>query len=222
MSRSVPAVLTRSVPAVVSRSVPAVKSRSVPTVESRSVPTVESRSVPAVESRSVPTIESRLVPAIESRSVHTERFRSVYTQSSRSVPREMRGDDEVILSKKEDSDLKDKNNNDKHEIGEVFRIKTNLFDYETLLCVKFSKFSYLLKVDPELFTHNIQRTETYEDYEYKLDNEVDEPWSKDRVPYEMCDHIYEPFLFKDGKAKRPTYNSNEDGFCNGGELPRMV
>ncbi|GJY84095.1 hypothetical protein Tco_0497471, partial [Tanacetum coccineum] len=45
----------------------------------------------------------------------------------------MRGDDEVILSNEEVSDLKDKNNNDEHEIAEIFRIETNLFDYETPL-----------------------------------------------------------------------------------------
>ncbi|GJZ36612.1 hypothetical protein Tco_0582803 [Tanacetum coccineum] len=113
----------------------------------------------------------------------------------------MRGDDEVVLSNKEYSDLKNENNNDEHKIAKVFRIETNLFDYETLLCAKFNEFNYLLKVDPGLFTHDIQRTETYEDYENKLNNEVDEPWSEDGVLYEMCDHICEPFRFKDMKAK---------------------
>ncbi|GJT93409.1 hypothetical protein Tco_1082254 [Tanacetum coccineum] len=63
---------------------------------------------------------------------------------------------------------------------------------------------------------------TNEDYENELNDELEEPWSKDGVPYEMCDHICEPFRFKNGKAKWPTCNSNEDGFCNGGELPGMV
>ncbi|GJR53151.1 hypothetical protein Tco_1403672 [Tanacetum coccineum] len=67
----------------------------------------------------------------------------------------MRGDDEVVLSNKEDSNLKEENNNDEHEIAEVFRIKTNLFDYETPLCAKFNEFNYLLKIDPELFTYDI-------------------------------------------------------------------
>ncbi|GJU07832.1 hypothetical protein Tco_1124262 [Tanacetum coccineum] len=134
----------------------------------------------------------------------------------------MRGDDEVVLRNKEDSNLKDKNNNDEHEIAKVFRIETNLFDYETPLCVKFNEFNYLLNIDSKLFTYNIQRTKTYEDYENKLKNKDDEPWSEDGVPYEMCDHICEPFRFKNGKAKWPTCNSNEDGFYNRGELPGMV
>ncbi|GJR93479.1 hypothetical protein Tco_0265653 [Tanacetum coccineum] len=102
------------------------------------------------------------------------------------------------------------------------KIKTNLFDYETPLYAKFNEFNYLLKVDPKLFTHDIQRTKTYEDYEKKLNNEIDEPWSEDRVPYEMYNHICKPFCFKNGKTKWPTCNSNEDGFCNGGKLPGMV
>ncbi|GKA27982.1 hypothetical protein Tco_0714150, partial [Tanacetum coccineum] len=42
----------------------------------------------------------------------------------------MRGGDEAILSDEEVSDLKDKNNNDEHKIAKIFRIETNLFDYE--------------------------------------------------------------------------------------------
>ncbi|GJW96643.1 hypothetical protein Tco_0178451 [Tanacetum coccineum] len=109
----------------------------------------------------------------------------------------MRGDDEVVLSNKEASDLKDENNDDEYEIAKIFRIETNLFDYETPLCTKFNEFNYLLKVDTELFTH-------------------------DGVPYEICDHICEPFCFKNGKTMWPTDNSNKDGFRNGGELLGMV
>ncbi|GKC05410.1 hypothetical protein Tco_0997020 [Tanacetum coccineum] len=132
----------------------------------------------------------------------------------------MRGDDEVILSNKEVSDLKDENNDYEHKITEIFMIETNLFDYETMLCTKFNEFNYLLKVDTKLFTHDVKRT--YEDYKNEWNNEVDEPWSKDGVPYELCDHIYECFCIKNGKTKWPTCNSNEDGFYNGGELPGMV
>ncbi|GJU81851.1 hypothetical protein Tco_1284216 [Tanacetum coccineum] len=118
--------------------------------------------------------------------------------------------------------LEKANNDDEHEIIEIFRIETNLFDYETPLCTKFNEFNYLIKVNTELFTHDIQRTKTYKDYENELNNELDEPWSENGVPYEICDHICEPFRFKNGKAKWPTYSSNEDGLCNGGELLGMV
>ncbi|GJV42261.1 hypothetical protein Tco_1420701 [Tanacetum coccineum] len=134
----------------------------------------------------------------------------------------MRGDDEVILSDDEVLDLKNKNNNDEHELAKIFRIETNLFNYETPLCMKFKEINYLLKVDAELFTHDIERTKTYEDYESELNNEDNEPWSKDGAPYEICDHICEPLRFKNGKTKWLTCNSNDNGFCNGGELSGMV
>ncbi|GJU33517.1 hypothetical protein Tco_1181871 [Tanacetum coccineum] len=120
------------------------------------------------------------------------------------------------------SDVGEANNDDEQETVEIFRIETNLFDYKTPLCTEFKEFNFLLKVDPELFTHDIERTKTYEDYENEWNDKLEEPWSEDGVPYEMCDHICKPFRFKNGKAKWPTCNSNEDGFCNGGELPGMV
>nr|GEV09969.1 retrovirus-related Pol polyprotein from transposon TNT 1-94 [Tanacetum cinerariifolium] len=120
------------------------------------------------------------------------------------------------------SDAEEASNDDEQETTEIFKIETNLFDYETSLCTEFKEFNFLLKVDPELFTYDIERTKTYEDYENKLNDELEEAWSEDGVPYEICDHICEPFRFKNGKAKWPTCNSNEDGFSNGGELPGMV
>ncbi|GJT72957.1 hypothetical protein Tco_1032243 [Tanacetum coccineum] len=85
-----------------------------------------------------------------------------------------------------------------------------------------SKPTYLTTVDTKLFTHDIRRTKTYKDYENELNNEFDEPWSKNGVPYEICDHICEAFCFKNRETKWPTCNSNEDGFCNGRDLPGMV
>ncbi|GJV08545.1 hypothetical protein Tco_1346201 [Tanacetum coccineum] len=133
-----------------------------------------------------------------------------------------RGDDEVELTDEEFFDPDDKNLIEKEEVVEIFRIETNIFDFETRLCKSFDEFNYLLKVNTEIFTHDIERTNTYEDYMNEWINELNEPWSENEVPYEICDHICEPFRFKNGEAKWLTYNSNEDGFCNGGELPVMV
>ncbi|GJW41716.1 hypothetical protein Tco_0067561 [Tanacetum coccineum] len=51
----------------------------------------------------------------------------------------IRGDDEVELTDEESSDNDD-------EIAEVFRIDTNIFDYETPICSAFNEFNYLLKL----------------------------------------------------------------------------
>ncbi|GKD15643.1 hypothetical protein Tco_1200050 [Tanacetum coccineum] len=61
---------------------------------------------------------------------------------------DMGGDDEVELTDEESSD-------DEDEIAEIFRIDTNIFDYETPLCLAFNEFNYLLKVDSDLLKKDI-------------------------------------------------------------------
>nr|GEV86869.1 retrovirus-related Pol polyprotein from transposon TNT 1-94 [Tanacetum cinerariifolium] len=67
---------------------------------------------------------------------------------------------------------------------------------------------------------------TYEEHKYELDNnmtgDLEETWSDNRVPYQLCDHICEPYHFKNGKVKRPTCSADINGFCNDGELPSMI
>ncbi|GJX46193.1 hypothetical protein Tco_0271383 [Tanacetum coccineum] len=49
--------------------------------------------------------------------------------------------------------------------GDAWRwIETNLFDYETPLCKKFKEFNYLLKIDPNLLTKDIEGFKTYDEY----------------------------------------------------------
>ncbi|GJZ25452.1 hypothetical protein Tco_0569705 [Tanacetum coccineum] len=81
------------------------------------------------------------------------------------------GDDEVELTDEESFDNDD-------EIVEVFRINTNIFDYETPLCSAFNEFNYLLKVDPDLLKNDIIGFKTYE---YYKDDWIYE-WNKD-VPW---------------------------------------
>ncbi|GKE46419.1 hypothetical protein Tco_1477677 [Tanacetum coccineum] len=51
---------------------------------------------------------------------------------------------------------------------------------------------------------------------------TEEPWSESRVPYQLCDHICEPYRFKSGETKWPTCTSDIGGFCNSGKLPGMI
>ncbi|GKB43581.1 hypothetical protein Tco_0888523, partial [Tanacetum coccineum] len=62
------------------------------------------------------------------------------------------------------------------------------------------------------------------DYETPLSvtKDLEEPWLDNGVPYQLCDHICEPYQFKNGITKWPTCSLDIDGFCNGGELPGMV
>nr|GEV40454.1 hypothetical protein [Tanacetum cinerariifolium] len=69
--------------------------------------------------------------------------------------------DEIEPSDEESFGLKETNNDDEHEIIEIFRIETNLFNYETPLCENFKEFNYLLKIDPDVLTKDIEGFKTY-------------------------------------------------------------
>ncbi|GJU59174.1 hypothetical protein Tco_1236940, partial [Tanacetum coccineum] len=113
---------------------------------------------------------------------------------------------------------------DPDNITYIFKIEGNLFDYETPLCKAFNDFNYLLKIDMDLFTFDIQGIGTYEEYELNnpVTRDLEEPWSDNGVPHQLCDHICESYHFSNGINKWPTCSSDIDGFCNGEELPRMV
>ncbi|GJU02045.1 hypothetical protein Tco_1112383 [Tanacetum coccineum] len=83
----------------------------------------------------------------------------------------IRGDDEVELTDEEFSDNED-------DVAEVFRIDTNIFDFATPMCKAFKEFNYLLQIDPDLLTKDIEGFKTYEDYK---DDWIYE-WNKD-VPW---------------------------------------
>ncbi|GKE35082.1 hypothetical protein Tco_1454404, partial [Tanacetum coccineum] len=100
-----------------------------------------------------------------------------------------RGDDEGVSSDYECSDLEDDNPCEEDEIAQIFRIDTDIFHFKTPLC---KEFNYLLTVDTDLFTHDIPRFKTYEEYKnawlYEWNNVIpwvpEEPWSENGVPHE--------------------------------------
>ncbi|GJZ92044.1 hypothetical protein Tco_0664109 [Tanacetum coccineum] len=65
----------------------------------------------------------------------------------------IRGDDEVELTNEEFSDNED-------EVAEVFRIETNILDFETPMCKTFKEFNYLLQIDSDLLTEDIKGFKT--------------------------------------------------------------
>ncbi|GJT96084.1 hypothetical protein Tco_1091602 [Tanacetum coccineum] len=123
-----------------------------------------------------------------------------------------------------DEEIEANEDDDPNDITDIFKIKGNLFDFKTPLCKAFNDFNYLLKIDKDLFTFDIQGIGTYEEYELNnhVTRDLEEPWLDNRVPYQLCDHICEPYCFKNGITKCPTCSLDIDGFCNGGELPGMV
>ncbi|GJU67436.1 hypothetical protein Tco_1253695 [Tanacetum coccineum] len=135
----------------------------------------------------------------------------------------IRGNDEVELTDEESSD-------DEDEIAKVFRTDTNIFNYETPLCSAFNEFNYLLKVDLDLLTKDIMGFKTYEDYKddwiYEWNKDVpwvyDKPWLDNGIWKELTPvkHTCKPFNYKTRCSEWPTCNWRDDGYCNGGNLPR--
>ncbi|GJZ71407.1 hypothetical protein Tco_0635258 [Tanacetum coccineum] len=107
------------------------------------------------------------------------------------------GGDEIEVSNNESSDLEEYRS-DKEETAKIFKIETDVFEYETPLCLAFNEFNYLLKVDRDLLTKDIMGFKTYEDYK---DDWIYE-WNKD-IPW----------------VDEKPWTKTGDGYCNGGNLP---
>nr|GEW73320.1 hypothetical protein [Tanacetum cinerariifolium] len=141
-----------------------------------------------------------------------------------------KGDDQEVLIDEAFFDLEETYDDGEQEIAKIFRIETNLFDFETPLCKAFIEFNYLFKIDTNLFTNDIPGFMTYNEFTNEWMDEwnkgipwvPEEPWSENEIPIDDIHHICEPLRFKNGKAKWSTCSSNSEGFCNGGELPGMV
>ncbi|GJT83297.1 hypothetical protein Tco_1057639 [Tanacetum coccineum] len=140
------------------------------------------------------------------------------------------GSDEIEPINDETSDLEETNHDNEQEIGEIFRIETNLFDYETPLCEKFREFNYLLKIDPDVLTNDIEGFKTYDEYKddwiYEWNKNVpwvhEKAWTENGVWKEPSPvkHHCKPFNYKNRCSEWPTCSWTEDGYCNGGNLPR--
>nr|GEU60019.1 hypothetical protein [Tanacetum cinerariifolium] len=108
----------------------------------------------------------------------------------------LRGDDDVELTDEESFDF-----NDKGEVAGIFRIETNVFDFETPLCRTFKEFNYLLQINPDVLTKDIDGFKTYKEYK---DDWIYE-WNKDVT------WVYKKPLTDTGGRK--------DRYCNGGNFP---
>ncbi|GJW13394.1 hypothetical protein Tco_0017527 [Tanacetum coccineum] len=83
----------------------------------------------------------------------TDKFFGKYCMPSRNV-----------LTDAKLSDLEETYEVDKKEIAEIFRIESDILDYETPLCKAFNEFNYLFPIDPDVLNKDIIRFKTYEEY----------------------------------------------------------
>ncbi|GJZ17980.1 hypothetical protein Tco_0554103 [Tanacetum coccineum] len=117
--------------------------------------------------------------------------------------------------------------------GDDEEIETNIFEFETPLCKEFKEFNHLLQIDVDVLAGDLPGFKTYEDYKdawiYEWNKEVswveEKPWLDGGTWEEPNDdicHECKSFQFKSRHIEWPTYNSNEDGYCNRGNLLGMI
>ncbi|GKA09117.1 hypothetical protein Tco_0688448 [Tanacetum coccineum] len=75
-----------------------------------------------------------------------------------------RGNDEMELTDEKFSNPDDENLIDKDEVAEIFRIETNIFDFETPICKAFNEFNYFLKIDTDILTSDIPGFKTHDEF----------------------------------------------------------
>nr|GFA72853.1 hypothetical protein [Tanacetum cinerariifolium] len=80
-----------------------------------------------------------------------------------------RGDDDEVLTFDEFSDFEEENLCKDNEIVEIFRIETDVFNFETLLCKEFKKFNHILHIDVDVLTGDLLGFKTYKDYKKCID-----------------------------------------------------
>ncbi|GJS71547.1 hypothetical protein Tco_0704388 [Tanacetum coccineum] len=102
-------------------------------------------------------------------------------------------------------------------------IDTNVLDFKTPTCKTFKEFNYLLQIDPDVLTNDIDGFKTYEEYKddwiYEWNKDIpwvhEKPWTNNGVWEEPTplEHYCKPFSFKSGHSKWPTYwyEALEDG-----------
>nr|GEX22902.1 hypothetical protein [Tanacetum cinerariifolium] len=144
------------------------------------------------------------------------------------LARGARSGDETEVSDDESSDLKKYWTDKEEETAEIFKIESDVFNYETPFCLAFNEFNYLLKVDPDLLTKDIMGFKTYEHYKndwiYEWNENVtwvyDKPWLDNGIWKESkpVKHTCKPFNYKTGCSEWPTCSWREDGYCNGGNF----
>ncbi|GJW16731.1 hypothetical protein Tco_0024167 [Tanacetum coccineum] len=113
-----------------------------------------------------------------------------------------RGDDDEVLTDEELSDLEKENLDEENKIAEIFKIETNIFHFETPLCMAFKEFNYLLQID----------------WNSEVPWADEKPWLEDgtwKVPIKDVSHVCKPFRFNSGHVEWPTCKRREEGHCDG-------
>ncbi|GKC16326.1 hypothetical protein Tco_1013108, partial [Tanacetum coccineum] len=71
---------------------------------------------------------------------------------------------ERIDNNREPCDDRIKDSKSENEVAEIFRIETDVFDYESPMCKAFDEFNHLLKINLDVLTKDIPGFKTYEQF----------------------------------------------------------
>nr|GEV65721.1 hypothetical protein [Tanacetum cinerariifolium] len=117
------------------------------------------------------------------------------------------GSDEVEPTNEKTFDLDETNQDNEQEIGEIFSIETNLFDYKTPLCEKFKEFNYLLKIDLDVLTSDIVGFKTCDEYK----NDWIYEWNKN-MPWDskLKEEALRNKAIMEGLINKDAESNNED------------
>ncbi|GJU64817.1 hypothetical protein Tco_1246652 [Tanacetum coccineum] len=140
-----------------------------------------------------------------------------------------RGDDDEVMTDDGLSNSRVRNFIEKNKIVEIFRIETDIFQFETPLCEAFKEFNYLLKIDVDVLTNDIPGFKNCDEYKdawiYEWNKDV--PWVASMLwldygpwmePSDDIEHVCKLFCFKNRHAKC----WKKEKYCNGGDLPRVI
>nr|GEV78757.1 hypothetical protein [Tanacetum cinerariifolium] len=157
--------------------------------------------------------------------IFNEEFNRMSRMEDDLVTYEARGDDEVKHIDEESSYP-----DDEDELAKIFRIETNVFDFEPPLCRAFKEFNCIFQINLDVLTKDIDGFKTYEEYKddwiYEWNKDVpwvhERPWMENGVWKEPnpVKHHSMAFNYKSGCLEWPTCSWKDDGYCNGGNLPR--
>nr|GEU31010.1 hypothetical protein [Tanacetum cinerariifolium] len=66
-----------------------------------------------------------------------------------------------LFDHNEEEEVENDDNPDEiDDVPKIFKIEDGLFNFDTPLCITFEEFDYLLKIDPDLFTYDVQEIKT--------------------------------------------------------------
>ncbi|GKD66205.1 hypothetical protein Tco_1308313 [Tanacetum coccineum] len=120
-------------------------------------------------------IDNRLVKVID---ITLDQWLDLKFRNHKKVNKEiMEGvNDEEVLTYDEFYDLEKENLREGNEIAEIFRIETDICDFETPLCKEFKEFNHVIQIDIDVLTKDLPGFKTYEEYKnawiYEWNNKV--------------------------------------------------